>query len=128
MEVARLAHRLRRRIGVGEHKAGEAPGERRLADPFPATDQPGVSEATLAIGRKHFRFGALMADQRIDMTRMRRARQRIGFRKVIGLALLHVSLALSAHAGSSLLSTTDQIAAATSSSILSASMTAQRHG
>ena len=83
MEIARLAHRLRGRIGVGEHEAGEPPGERRLADPLPAPDQPGVSEAALAIGREHFRFGALMADQRIDMARMGRAGQRIGFGKIV---------------------------------------------
>ena len=62
MEVARLAHRLCRRIRVGEHKAGESPGERRLADPFPAADQPGMGETALAIGRQHFRFGPFMAD------------------------------------------------------------------
>ena len=117
VEVARLADRLRGRIGVGEHEAGEPPGERRLADPLPAPDQPGVREAALAIGREHFRFGALMADQRIDMARMGRAGERVGFGKIVGLAFLHASLALSAPAGSSLLSTADQMAAATSSSL-----------
>src|ERR1700722_5304613 len=127
-EVAGLAHRLCGRIGVSERKADEPPGERRLANPLPAADQPGVSEAALAIGRKNFRFGALMTDQRKDMTRMGCAGQRIGFRKIIRLAFLHASLALSALAGSSLLSTADQIAAATSSSLLSASIMAQRRG
>ena len=75
MEVARLLHRLCRRIGIGEQKAGESPGERRLADPLLAADQPGVREAALAIGRQHFRFGALVADQRIDMARMRARRR-----------------------------------------------------
>ena len=62
------------------------------------------------------------------MTRMGRSGQRIGFRKIIGLAFLHAKLALSAPAGSSLLSTADQIAAATSGSLRSASMTTQRKG
>ena len=87
MEVARLTDRLRGRIGVGEHEAGEPPGERRLADPLPAPDQPGVSEAALAIGREHFRFGALMADQRIDVARMGRAGQRVGFGKIVASRL-----------------------------------------
>ena len=81
MEVARFADRFRGRIRVGEHKAGEPPGERRLADPFPAPDQPGMRKAALAIGRQHFRFGAFVADQRIDMTRMGRAGERVGFRE-----------------------------------------------
>ena len=131
IEVKRLAHRLRSRIGVGEHEAGEPPGERRLADSLPAADQPGVGEAPLAIGRKHFRFGALMTDQRIDMARMGRAGQRVGFGKIVGLALLHARLAharlaLSAPMGSSRVSTADQMAAPTSCSLLSASMTMQR--
>src|ERR1700677_4121261 len=103
MEVARLAHRLCGRIRVGEHEPGKSPGERRLADPFPAPDKPGVREAALAIGRQHFRFGAFMADQRIDVARMGRASERVGFRKIVGLGSLHASLALSAPAGWSLL-------------------------
>ena len=99
VEVAGLAHRLCGRIGVGEQKAGEPPCERRLADPFPAADQPSVSEAALAISQEHFRFGALMADQRKDMTRVRCASQRVGFRKFVALASLHARLALSTPIG-----------------------------
>ena len=133
MEIARLADRLCRRVRVGEHEAGEPPGERRLADPLPAADQPGVGEAALAIGREHLRFGALMADQRIDMARMGRAAERVGFGKIVGLALLrarriHARLALSAPMGSSRVSTAAQIAAATASSFPPASMTTQRKG
>ena len=50
-----------------------------------------MSEAALAIGRKHFRFGALMADQRIDVARMGRAGERVGFGKFVGLGLFHAS-------------------------------------
>src|ERR1700690_153635 len=128
IEVARLADRLRGGIGVGDHEAGESPGERRLADPLPAADQPGVSEAALAIGRQHFRFGAFMADQRIDVAWMGRASRCVGFGKIVGFGFFHASLALSAPAGWSLLSTADQMAAATSSSLRSASMIPQRKG
>ena len=127
-EVARFAHDRRGRIGIGEYEAGEPPGERRLADPLPAADQPGVGEATLAIGGEQLLLGALMADQRGRMARVRRAGQRIGFGKIVALGLLHVLWATSAPAGSSRVSTADQIAAATSLSLLLASMTAQRRG
>src|ERR1700722_16432233 len=93
MEVARFADRFRGWIRVGEHKTSESPGERRLADPLPAANQPGMSETALAIDRQHLRFGALVADQRVDMTRMRRAGERVGFGKIVGLSLLHASLA-----------------------------------
>ena len=93
MEVARLAHRLRGRVRVGEHEAGEPPGERRLADSLPAADQPGMSKAALAIGREHFGFGALMANQRIDMARMGRASQRIGFGKIVRVGFFRAGLA-----------------------------------
>ena len=108
MEICRLSHGLCRWVGVGERKAGEPPGERRLADPFPAPDQPGMRKTALAISRQHFCFGPFVADQRIDMARMGRASERIGFRKIVRLAFFHASLvharlALSAPAGSSLL-------------------------
>ena len=86
--------RLRGRIRVGEHKTGEPPGKRRLADPFPAPDQPGVREAALAIGRQHFHFCPFVADQRIDVARMGRASERVGFGKIVGLGFLHAELGL----------------------------------
>ena len=193
VKITRLAHGLRRRVGVGEDETGEPPGERRFPDPLPAADEPGVRQTAFAIGRQHFRFGALMADERIDMAGMRRSGQRVRFGKIVGVALLgarlaharncdgkasrcrrlkdlmlrsrakarrledapasaavaahgsvlrgrfaapqdevvgrfYANLALSAPAGSSLLSTADQMAAATLSSLLAASMTTQRRG
>src|SRR3984957_17872327 len=128
MEVARRVDRLRGWIRIGEHKTGEPPGKRRLADSVPAPNQPGVREAALAIGRQHFRFRALVADQRIDMTRMGRAGKRVGLGKIVGFAFLHAGLTVSALAGSSLLWTADHMAPATSSSLRSASTTAQRRG
>ena len=86
VKVTRLAHGLRRRVGVGEHETGEPPGERRLADSLPAADEPRVRQTPFAIGRQHFRFGALMADERIDMAGMRRSGQRVRFGKVVALA------------------------------------------
>ena len=128
VQIARLADGRRGRIGVGEHEAGEPPGERRLADPLPAADQPGMGEAALAIGGEQFLFGGLMSDQRSRMARVRRAGQGVGFGKILALGLLHARLALSAPAGSSRASTADQMAAATSLSLPPASMTAQRRG
>ena len=43
-------HRRRARIGMGEHEARHAVGERRLADAGRTRDQPGMREASAAIG------------------------------------------------------------------------------
>src|SRR6185437_11595570 len=67
--------------------------EGRLADPFPAPDQPGMCETLLAIGRQHFRFGPLVADERINMAWMGRAGKRVGLRNIVRLALLRAGLA-----------------------------------
>ena len=128
VEIARLADGGLGRIGIGEHETGKPPGERRLADALAAADQPGVGETALAIGGEQFLFGGLMADQRSHMARMGRAGQGVGFGKIIALGLLHARSALSAPTGSSLASTADQIAAATSPSVAPPSMTTQRQG
>src|SRR6185437_3109086 len=67
--------------------------EGRLADPFPAPDQPGMRETPLAIGRQHFRFGPLVADERTNMAWMGRAGKRVVLRNIVRLALLRAGLA-----------------------------------
>ena len=113
MEIARLAHGRRGRIGIGEYEAGEPPGEGRFADPLRAADKPGVGEAAVAIGRKQFRFRVPMAEQRHDVARMARAGKGVGFREIVALTLPHARTASTAPAGSSRPSTADQIAAST---------------
>ena len=46
-----------RRVGMGEHEAREAPGERRLADALRPADQPGVGEPSARDRRRASRFG-----------------------------------------------------------------------
>ena len=48
----RVLHRGRGRIGIGQHEARHAIGQRRLADALLAADQPGVRNAAAAIGVK----------------------------------------------------------------------------
>ena len=62
-EVA-LLHRRRGRIGMGEHEARHAIGERRLADAARAADQPGMRHAAAAIGIEQRLLGLGMAEQR----------------------------------------------------------------
>ena len=53
----------RRRIGMREHEARHAIGERRLADAGRAADQPGVRDAAAFIGIEQRLFGLGVAEQ-----------------------------------------------------------------
>ena len=46
----RALHRARQRITVSQHKARHAIGQCRLADTCRAADQPGMGNATAAVG------------------------------------------------------------------------------
>ncbi len=126
-EIARVAHGGRPRVGVGEQEPREPPGEGRLADPLRAADQPGVREPAVAIGREHRGLGLLVADQRLRVARMRRARDPVALRRLVGLGPSH-RVAPAAPCGSSRAATAAQMSASTSSSDFSASITTQRPG
>src|SRR6185437_672159 len=67
-----VLHLDRRRIGMGEHKARHAVGQRRLADALRADDEKGMRHAIAAIGSQHALFGDVVAKQRGRRARMRR--------------------------------------------------------
>ena len=65
IERERLGTLYRRRhgIGIGEHEAGHAIGQRRLADALRTADQPGMRNAPAAIGIEQCRLGLAVAEQ-----------------------------------------------------------------
>ena len=125
----------RGRIGMGEHEAGHAVGERRLADALGPDDQKGMRHAAAAIGGQQCRFGAARgrtgprsrADAALRLLLLRSAcgAHAYGSRaKLVGVRDM-----LAPTAGSSLQFTTAQICLATSSLMRRlASITTQRSG
>ena len=65
---------------MGEQKAREAPGERRLADPFRSADDPGLRQLVAAIGVEQFALRRRMAEERQRLARMRRVFEAVAFR------------------------------------------------
>src|SRR5690242_16637496 len=61
-----------RRIGitVGEHETRHPVGERRLADALRSPEQPGMRDATAAIGIEQRRLSLAMPEQRSGFARM----------------------------------------------------------
>ncbi len=58
--------------GMGEDEAGEAIGERRLADALRSADQPGMVHARPAIGVEQLPLRIPVADEDGALARMRR--------------------------------------------------------
>ena len=56
-------HRRRHGVGIREHEAGHAIGQRRLADALRTADQPGMRNAPAAIGIEQCHLGLAMAEQ-----------------------------------------------------------------
>src|SRR5579883_3620973 len=122
-ERGRALHVVRERIAMGEHEPRHTIGERRLADALRAAEQPGMRNASAAIGVEQRRFRLAMAEQRGGFARMRD--RRLGF----GLARAHAGL------GALLVTLTKkrsrkavQTLPATVSTSASASITMQRSG
>src|ERR1700741_1550275 len=69
-----------------QHKARHAIGERRLADALRATEQPGMRNASAAIGVEQRRLRLAVAEKLGGFARMRH--RRLGF----GLARAHAGL------------------------------------
>ncbi len=74
------------RLGMGEHEARHAIGQRCLADPLRPADQPGMWNAPAAIGRKQRGLGLTMAEQPGCLARMRNG----GF--ALGLTRAHAEM------------------------------------
>ena len=72
-QVGGRRHRPARRIGMGEQEAGEAIGERRLADALGAADQPGMVHAAAAIGVEQRALGRRVAEPLGPLLRRRPA-------------------------------------------------------
>src|SRR5579871_170993 len=121
LERGRTLHVLAQRITMGQHKARHAIGERGLADALRAADQPGMCDASAAVGVEQRRFRLMMPEQRGGLARMRH--RSLGF----GLARTHAGLgtpALTKKRSRKVL----QILVATVSTSALASMTTQRCG
>ena len=76
-ERRRLLHRRRRRIGMRQHECRHAIGQRRLADPRLAADQPGVRDAAALVGFQQRLLGLGVAEQRRGLARVRQTRLRL---------------------------------------------------
>ena len=78
----RTLHRRGARIGMREHEARHAIGQRRLADARRPADQPGMVDTAAAIGLEQRPLGLVMAEQNGRLARMRgSARQRRHWRR-----------------------------------------------
>ncbi len=75
----------RRRIGMSEHEARHAIGQRRLADALRAGDQKGVRHAAGAISGQQGGFRGRLAEQHAGRARMRRLVDLV----VVGCARAH---------------------------------------
>ena len=64
-------HRRRQGVAVGEHEPRHAIGQRRLADALRAAKQPGVRNASAAIGVQQRHLGIAMTEPRAGFARMR---------------------------------------------------------
>ena len=121
-------HRWRGRVGIGEHEAREAPGERRLADAFGGRRSARRGRAARCDRRPAARPRPRVADERCARNAGGARLHRRRSPDVFPRRPLHGVYAFAAAAGSSRPSTTRPDRGATSSSAASASMTAQRCG
>src|SRR5215475_4780974 len=71
-EGRRGLHRWRGWIGMREHEARHAVGERRFADAGRAADQPRMRDAAAAVGLEERTLGRGMAEPGSRVARMRR--------------------------------------------------------
>src|SRR5579864_2076050 len=115
-------HGGRKRIAMGENETGHAVGKRGLADSLRAADQPGMRNASAAIGIEQCRLGIAMTKQVGGLPRVRNR---------------HLHLGLAAHAGAAVLPVlvvkkrsrkADQIFIATFAGSSVASISTQRSG
>ena len=75
-----------RRGAAGDEVAGDAPGERRLADAARAGDEPGVVQPAGGGGVEEARLGGGLAEEDGGLARVRRAGQAVGLVGVVGHA------------------------------------------
>ena len=118
-------------LGLCQHVAGHAIGERGLADAGTAGKQPGVVQAPAGKGLRQHRLRRRMAEQRACLARVRELAQAVGLGQ--GLGLRHVLDPRRARhhcipGGSMRRSTCSQTSAATFSGGAVPSITLQRRG
>src|SRR5476649_2783865 len=65
-----MPHSGRLGIAMREHEPRHSIGQRRLADPLRAPDQPGMRNTTAAVGIQQRRLGFAMPEQRSGFARM----------------------------------------------------------
>ncbi len=64
-------HRVRRRVGMGQHEPRHAVGERRLADAGGSAEQPRMGDAAAAVIRKQRLLGLDVPVEHMGRARMR---------------------------------------------------------
>ena len=81
LEILGALHGGSRRIGMGEQKPGEPPGQRRLADSGGPADDEGLRQAVGAIGLEQRLLRFVMAKEIKGFARMRRFVEAVGLRR-----------------------------------------------
>ncbi len=82
----------RRQPRLGQEKAGETKGQRRLADALGPGDQPGMGQPARVKGRKQQRLGGGVADQLRVLARRRQFRGFAFARRFLEILLAHAAI------------------------------------
>src|SRR6185312_4317247 len=115
-------HGRRKGISMRKNEASHPVGERGLADSLRASDQPGMRNASAAIGIEQRRLGLAVTEQNSCFSRMNNRKRRLGLAAHADAAALFVLVVKNRSRS------TDQIFAATFAGSSVASISTQRSG